>query len=555
MMLEVNSKKITFTDFVLWAALILIGGFHEYISCALSFIMSIYLLIRLGAGKKLRIRLGMLPLSVFLICAGYGLSCFWAIDKGMAFVGFLKFLPLILYLLCLWQEDSRGKALQVLPYLGAVIAVISGVGMQFEAGKSLFSVAGRLAGFFQYPNTFAIFLLTCQLLLLKKEKKTLWDLLTILILIAGVLYTGSRTAFVVFLAANGAMLFTHVKQKTKWILAGGVLAAVVLAVIFAGNENSVLHRYLTISLTESTFVGRILYLVDALPLLLKYPFGMGYMGYFYIQNSIQTGIYDVAYIHNDFMQLFLDVGLIPGGLFLAAIVRWFFRKEVSGADKIIVGAICLHSLFDFNLQFVGMFLVLLLLLEQDGGEYRTVNNTFLPKLGATVLAVAGIYMGAALMLGHGGQYELSNTLYPWNTRIKLAALEQTEDMEAANRLADEILKQNTGYFAPYSVKAKYYYSQGNFASLIRYKSFVFEKRPFDYKEYEEYCKMLIAGITLYENAGDQSSADICRQELRKIPEMLEENTRRLSRLGAMIDDQPITRLPEEIQSYIDKIGG
>lgn len=554
-MTQVQRKKITYTDLVLWASLLLVGGFHEYISCALGAAMSIYLLIRLGKGEKLRIRRGMLSVSVAVLCLSYGLSCFWAIDTGMALIGFLKFLPLSLYMLCLWQEE-KGTALVVLPYLGAAMAVISGIGMQFAWGKSLFSVAGRLSGFFQYPNTFAIFLLTCELLLLKKEKKSIWDILTALVLVAGILYTGSRTAFVVSIAANGVMLFIQGNKKTRWIMIGGVLAAVMAAVIFALNENSVLHRYLTISLTESTFVGRILYFVDALPLLLKYPFGMGYMGYYYIQNSIQTGVYDVVYIHNDFLQLLLDVGLIPGGLFVAAVIRWFFRKEISVADKIIVGAVCLHSLFDFNLQFAGMFLLLILLMENARkGEYRTMKNTLVPQLGASVISVAALYLGAALMLSHFGQNALSKMLYPYNTQNNLAILEQTEDIYEANALADEMLKQNTSFFAPYSIKAKYSYAQGDFDAVIQYKKAVLQKRPFDHNEYEEYGKMLLGGIMLYEQAGDHISAQYCKQELMKIPQMLEANKNRLSRLGSMIDDQPVTELSEDIQKYIDMLGG
>ena len=548
--------KFNFTDFILWGSLLLVGGFHEYISCALAAAMCIYLLVRIGKGEKLRLKKGLFSIAVCVICVAYGATCLWAVDSGMALVGFLKFLPLILYLFCLWQEERAGQALVWLPYLGAAMALVSAIGMQFQATRSFFSVADRLAGFFQYPNTFAIFLLTCELLLLKREKKTILDVLTILILVAGILYTGSRTAFVVSLAANAAMIFLQVNKKTKWILAGGALAMILAAVLLAQNENSIFHRYLSISLTESTFVGRILYFVDALPLLLKYPFGMGFMGYYYVQNSIQTGVYDVVYIHNDFLQLILDVGLIPGGLLIAAIIRWLLQKEIPAADKIIVGALCLHSLFDFNLQFVGMFILLLTLMHQErDGEYRKIKHTIPLKAGAIAVIVVALYLGTALTLSHLEQHVLSDKLYPYNTQNKLTMLEQASDLTEANDLADEILKQNTAFFAPYSIKAKCAYAKGNFTEVIQYKRLVFEKRPFDYNEYDEYCKMLINGIVLYEQAGDLNSAQFCQNELVRVPQLLEKNRNRLSKLGSMIDDQPITELAPEIQEYMDALGG
>lgn len=549
-------KKLQFTPWILAAALVLVGSFHEYIACALSVAMSIYLLIRLLRKKQLRVRKDFLTSAVVALCLGYGLTCLWGIDRGMSFVGFLKFLPLLLYLFCLQQEEETHRGLTMLPWLGAATAVISAIGMQLPALESQFSVAGRLAGFFQYPNTFAIFLLVCELLILKKPGKKLWDYLLLLVLVAGFLYTGSRTALVVALLANVGMLLSMTKKKVRIISLAALVGVCLVLLALAANPQSVLHRYLTISLTESTFVGRLLYWADALPLLLKYPFGMGYMGYYYVQQSIQTGVYSVVYIHNDFLQLLLDVGIIPTGLFVAALVRWFLKKTIPAADKIIVGAVCLHSFFDFNLQFTGMFLVLLLLLSQDTADkHLVVKPKLLLKTGFVAVAVVSLYIGAALMLAHLGSRELADTLYPGNTQNKLSILSEIQDLETANALAEEILEQNTHFYAPYSIKAKYCYSQGDFGAVIRNERAALERNPFDHTEYESYCKMLITGIDLYQKAGDTSSAAICKQELLAVAEQFAANGDRLSALGKMIDDQPVLELSQELQEAISKLGG
>lgn len=549
-------KKLRFADWILFASLLLVGGFHEYISCGLAVAMSMYLLIRLAARKTLTVRKDFLTSAVVAVCLGYGLTCLWAVDRGMALVGFLKFLPLLLYLLCLQQEDGGEQALKLLPYFGAAMAILSAIGMQFSAVKALFAVAGRLAGFFQYPNTFAVLLLVCELLLLKKPGKRIWDYIILAVLVGGFLYTGSRTAFLVAIVANVAMLLCLTKRNVRTFLWIGIGGACLLAVLLMLGENSVLRRYLTISLTESTFVGRLLYWVDALPLLLKYPLGMGYMGYYYVQQSVQTGVYTVAYIHNDFLQLVLDIGWVPAGLFFGAIVAWFLKKSVPTTDKIILGAVLLHSLFDFDLQFIGMFLLVVLLLSRDKTEKVMAVKPRLPlKLSFCVVALAGLYIGAALMFAHLGNRQLADALYPYNTQNKIALLEQSEDLESANALADEILKQNTDFFGSYSIKAKYNYSQGDFAALIKNQRAALQRNPFAHTEYEAYCKMLLKGVELYEKAGDKRSAEICRKELLAAAEQLEANAKRLSSLGKMIKDQPVTELSDEVLAQIRKIGG
>ena len=548
-------KKLRFADWILFASLLLVGGFHEYISCALSAAMSVYLLIRLTGKKTLTVRRDFLTSAVVAVCLGYGLTCLWAVDRGMALVGFLKFLPLFLYLLCLQQENAE-QSLQWLPYFGAAMAILSAIGMQFSAVEALFAVAGRLAGFFQYPNTFAVFLLVCELLLLKKPGKRIWDYVTLAILLGGLLYTGSRTAFLVAIVANIAMLLCLTKRNVRTFLWMGLGGICLLGILLMLGENSVLRRYLTISVTESTFVGRLLYWADALPLLAKYPLGMGYMGYYYTQQSIQTGVYSVMYIHNDFLQLVLDIGWVPAGLFFSALVVWFVKKSVPVADKIILGAVLLHSLFDFDLQFIGMYLLVLLLLSQDKTEKVMVVKPRLPlKLSFCVVALASLYIGTALMLAHMGSRQVADALYPYNTQNKLTLLEQTEDLETANDLADDILKQNTAFFGPYSIKAKYCYSKGDFVGLIQNQRAALERNPFNHTQYEAYCKMLLKGIELYQKAGDSNSASICKQELLAVEKQLEANAQRLSRLGKMIKDQPVTELSEATRSQIRQLGG
>ena len=464
-------------------------------------------------------------------------------------------MPIFLYMLILWQEDKGSEILDILPYIAAGLVVISATGAQISFLKAFFVVAGRFAGFFQYPNTFALFLLLCELLILQRGRLKVVDYAIVCILIAGLLYTGSRTVFILFVISNIVMIFVIASKKMRiTLLAFMALSMVaVLLVMYLFKDNAIINRYLNMDFGASTFIGRILYVVDALPLLLKYPLGMGYMGYYYIQNSIQTGVYNVTYVHNDFLQMFLDIGWIPGILFLVGIASFFFKKTVSTPRKIIVGTFCLHTLFDFNLQFVAMFLLLITFMNVDTEKVRILEIKKWMRAVPIVIFVLNVYMAGALLFAHYEQREIANALYPYNTRNTLHMMEAETDLQEADKIADCIIKQNQTYFAPYSIKAKYAYSIGDFVEVIKNKNEVFLRYPFKYTEYKEYCVMLINGVALYGQQGDENSVNICNREILGAYEKLEGNKTRLSELGRRIEEQPTLEFSDSVLTYINKL--
>lgn len=547
--------KFAFSDMILLFSIFCVGGFNEHISCLLSCIAAVYLFAKLLSRKEIKLQTNLFSVSIMVLCLFYGLTCFWAIDSGMAFIGFLKFMPILLYMVISWQEEKETEILEILPYIAAGLVVISAVGAQISFLKAFFVVAGRFAGFFQYPNTFALFLLLCELLILQKRRFKAIDYVAVCILIGGLLYTGSRTVFILFLVSNVVMVLLIANKKIRItllvVMAFSMIA--VLLIMYLFRDNAIISRYLNMDFGASTFIGRILYVVDALPLLLKYPFGMGYMGYYYIQNSIQTGVYNVTYVHNDFLQVLLDIGWIPGILFLGAFISFFLRKTVSKPRKIIVGTFCLHTLFDFNLQFVAMFFLLITLMDVEREKARTLKIKKWMRVVPIVIFIFNVYMTVALLFAHYEQREIANVIYPYNTRNTLHMMEAESDLEEANRIADRIIKQNQTYFAPYSIKAKYAYSIGDFEEVIRNKNEVFLRYPFKYTEYKEYCVMLINGVALYQQQEDESSVKIINQEILAAYEKLEGNKTRLSELGRRIKEQPTLEFSDSVLTYINKL--
>lgn len=49
---------------------------------------------------------------------------------------------------------------------------------------------------------------------------------------------------------------------------------------------------------------------DAFVMMIKQPFGIGYDGFFWKQGSVQTGVYNTKFVHNDFLQMGLEYGVV-----------------------------------------------------------------------------------------------------------------------------------------------------------------------------------------------------------------------------------------------------
>lgn len=543
-------------EWILLLSLVLSGGFNEYVGCVLSAIISVLLIVKIAQNRNLVVNINITSLSIAVITLLYLISCFYAIDSGMAFVGFLKFLPVLLYMLLLMQDKGiKEHLIALLPYVALALGVLSLVLVFIPATRDYFTVSDRLAGFFQYPNTFALFLLVGELTALSKEKLKPIDIISALLLIILLLFTGSRAVFILAVFSNVLIIFFRKGRKNKIILCT-VLAALVLAVLLLLpllKSNEIFSRYFTISFGESTFVGRLLYYADAFPVILRHPFGLGYMGYYYVQQSIQTGVYSVMFIHNDFLQLLLDVGWIPCLLFVVGIIKSFFRKDNSAGKRIILLTVFLHCLFDFDLQFISMFFILLLFLNYNDGKQLELKKGAVFVFSFVITGLLSLYFAVALGLAHFGFNQAADSMFPGNTQNKVDLLIAEDDIVTQNEIADRIISQNEYVQIAYSAKARYAFSQGDFESLISYKNKIFQIAPFSYDEYEDYCYMLIQGIQLYKQAGDEYSTEVCEQQLLKTADRLDRLDDKLSNLGRKIVDQPKTDLPDDIVKYINSL--
>ncbi len=389
----------------------LVGMFFEYISCAVSLVMFAYLICLYKKKTCLHFNLNPTSVAVLFVIIAFTVSPIWSVDKGMSVIGAFKFMPVLLFMLILMQSENgtEDKLLEVIPAGGVVMTVLSFVLQYIPALHDFFVVNDRLAGFFQYPNTFGFFLLTGFVITAMKPAFDIKSSAVLLILTSGILQSGSRFVFGVFIVAAAAVIFLHENKRKILVPFSGLMIVVLFVAVFSviSGDYSNIGRFLTISLSSSTFVGRIIYYKDALIEILKHPLGLGYMGYYYTQGSFQSAVYSVMYVHNEFLQLFLDSGWIPAGLCIYAFIRSAVNNKNDRTKLILMLVFALHFMVDFDGQFVSILLILMLIMDIRSGKKCVIKNKVPVIASASVISVACVFIGMSLFLQHMNMPEAS----------------------------------------------------------------------------------------------------------------------------------------------------
>ena len=330
--------------------------------------------------------------------------------------------------------------------------------------------------------------------------------------------------------------------------------------IFITKDVSGIGRIATLSFTDSTLLGRFLYIKDALGLLLKHPFGMGHMGYYYMENEIQTGMYSVQYVHNDLLQIGLDLGWLPMLLYVTAIIYCLAGKQIPHHKKLVLLVIFLHGLLDFDLAYSVILCLVFMVMDdrmiiwKDGKISRMINIRGKQWLAVFwVLLFGALYLSVPLIARYQEKMNLAIRWYPWDTEAKLALLSESEDVRRVERLADEILQQNDTCALAWYAKAMAANCNNQYKKMIRYQKESIARNYFSHEAYLNYAYMLYDGLYYAAEAGDEQVYAMCKKEMERLLSYMESAKKRLGKLGKMIHDQPNLEVDEEMQEIMETI--
>lgn len=537
-----------------------------------------------------------------LVAAGAVISGFAGIDRGESIYGVIRLLTVMLVSLCLQQmeEKERDYCLKSVPYAGALMIAAGIIIQLFPFKRSLwgtdsggvlegwFSKTGRLAGPFSYPNALAMFLILGVIVAGQFAGKKKWIFQAVLCV--GIFWTGSRTAFVLFAGYLVFCTFRYGKGSYRMLLVYGAALAGVVLVSTLEIGTSAMGRFLTTSLSASTFQGRLLYWEDACRMIVRYPFGLGYMGYFYMQQIMQTGVYSVRFVHNEWLQFVLDYGVFAGAGGILYCVSYFREpageKEGNGSDspcagqwkKEAAGMILLYSFFDFHLQFWGILFWLLMLMSDSktGCIGKTVHFVPVPvtKNGGygarkathkwlsvmfpvcSVLA-AGILASSitAEYYAKLGDFERAVRWNPLSTEYRLERLLHSSNLEEADLLANDVLQCNEYIYAAYEIKSNAAAQRGDIRGFVDNRKRVLQLRKYDAERYHEYFQILYSFYSDAGMKGDDEKRQQCMEAMKELEVLMENVKRSTSARAFRIADKPQLYWKKEYQDVMRMLKG
>lgn len=534
--------------YLFWLLPFLAGGFHTY-TAPLSFLVLSAALFQLAHTRKaLRIYLNLNTIAVFLIVLGYCLSPIWAADRGMAVFGIVRFLTVFLLSVVLMQfsAEEKQEALVLIPFCGAFMTVLSILLLLFPSCAEIAAVNGRLSGFFQYPNAYASFLLVAIAVLGTEAYAFRGRWILLFLLLAGLYLSGSRTAIILLAIVLPGI--AAVRKKLQPIYAGLIF----LSSCFFTAASILMGGDLIGRDTGSAFV-RLLYYLDAIPVIGKHPFGIGYMGYRAMEASFQTSRYTVSFVHNSLLQLMLDIGWIPALFFSFSILSGLLSQKLSGRAKLMILTLILHSLLEFTMEFFLFWCILLVLMHFETGKHYEFKHPKNISLLTVPLLLLCLWLGAGDLLYHSVNVDAALKLTPFHTDAMAYKLTQLSNVQELDSLSDRILSLNASHSLAYGAKANAALAKGEVNNMILFKEKAIACAPYSIEEYCDYMDKLYALLIRYMQMGDPGSAEICRDKLLAIPKWMQkvsDSTHPLARLTT-VDTQ--MALPHTYQMLIHEI--
>ncbi len=554
-----DKKEFNVFRCIFFSSFFAFGLFYELIACIFCGLYGGFWAYMSIERKRMAFYCNAESLIISILVVMYAITSFYGVDGGMGMIGFFKTANVFFFLCCAMQlsENQRQQLLSQVPKIGCIMVAMGGLAYIIRPLYGFFYTAGRLGGCFQYANVFALFCLMGLLLAASHEagtRREQWGcILQVLFLVVGILLSGSRTVALFMILFS--LLFAMKQKNFRRVFLPLIAVALAGAGIYAamtGNMQNV-GRFLTASLQSSTFLGRLLYAKDGLRLVWQHPFGLGYLGYRYMEPSVQTGVYSVRFVHNGFLQVALDIGIFPCILLVFIFCRNIVTKRNHFTERMLLLLLALHSMVDFCFEFTGMWLLLVLLLPQQYGKQINMavgGKLAFYKVGALLLSVASCFIGAAMIPRYFGDAALSVSLIPFYTEAATERLVLETDTGKAVKLAQEILGRNAYIPEAYDVLAVASYQQEEYQEMSKWKKESIRLRRYDTDSYERYIILLSQAIEAAGKEGNQEMQRGLLEDVVAVARRIEKVKEETDPLAYRIRDLPDFALEVETEAYI-----
>jgi len=417
--------------------------------------------------------------------------------------------PVALIVFCSYNSQKAEQAIFISLMCVAVLGLLAFFSIIYIPGAVIEST-NRLQSVIQYANTTALLMLIGILYSVNsyiKDRaatskrgcpwyKKYGKLICCLIFAITLFLTGSRTTLVIALAVCSLYAFIMSGKRGKIIVAGSVMLAV-FAVLCLNSFTDI--RIFQISIYEATLVERWITFQDALQMMRgSWLVGIGAGNWQQWQFMYQSAPYHVMFIHNYYLQLLLDGGLLAPLLFLAATLPALIKGIISKSlHAVILIAVMLQALLDFDLIFPAVAVISSFSLSQlikpgkqvVAGKFRYI--AIAPLLVVLVLWCSELYSSNAdanLLRGNTGaamsRYRTAALLNPLNTDLYYQMAQSTQDIEKAEELLRTGIEKNPRDLRAISALVMVESIKGNYTNALDLCEILIENRRFS-TEYHE----------------------------------------------------------------------
>lgn len=537
--------------FILAAAILLYGTYYEAAAALIGCILLVLLLHRIITKKKLILPKSLFLWAVILLPVFALISVPFSIDKGMACLGFVKMLPAALFCLVISfeEKETKEKCMQSVLFV-AVVITAAGLLSKFTPYREMFYIQDRFSGNFQYANSYALFLLVSVVILLYSKKNPWLRAVLSLFLLYGIWETGSRSIGLLALAAFVVWCMLLTGRKKYFVLAvpAGVFALAAVGTLMGS-------RWGNFNLLSSSFVSRLFYNYDGIKMVLSHPLGLGYKGFLFYQGAVQTANYSSTYAHNELLQAALDFGWIPAVLLLVGGCIALFKKGISARNRCLIAVIIIHSLFDWDMQFTALLMILTLVIELDTDK-KEVSVTGAGKAAAAVAGSSAIaaclWLGTASYFEYVGNYEMAAKVYPGLTTSQMQLINSAADSERFE-LAKSICSRNDYCVIALQAMAENALNEGKLAEAEGYAFMAMKAGRYNSRGYEFYIQIMDYEINLFKEAGDEKGMYAALMHIAGVFAQIEEVRVSTSPYADILYNKPEIRLDDAYTKYLEKV--
>lgn len=479
------------------------------------------------------------------------ITIFTGISPGDSLIGAVRYLSVLLWALLTLQmpQEKREDTLLYLPSIALFILIVSAALFILPDTRSFVTNGNnRLAGFFQYANTFALFLslgLAIYMEMMASKDSFIKQILYSIIFLTGILWTGSRMTLgltVLF------MVFSFVKQKDLrrcyLALLIAIAAILVLILIVAGISKNPFYRLISVS--GSTFYGRLIYYQDALKIISNHPLGLGYKGYWLVQAANQSAPYSTMYVHNGYLQCMLDNGWIAGIVLILLIGRIIWKSDHT--ERILIAMIAVHIFFDFDLAYQYIWWIIVLLIPWNKQE-KNIHP-------ACSIAVAGIFLASSILLipasytSMAGRYAKCYQILPTSLSNEILLMADEDDTDIQVSLASDVLSRYPECGIAYDALAKADEEKIDYLQMLSNKRQALLLQKYKEEEYEEYMQMLEEAVKYYEKTGNTENKEKSLSYLQEFPSIISKAESSLNLLNQYTVDHMDFAIAEKAENVL-----